>query len=189
MTGSDRRLLLILLLMMGRVCVSMGQGTDSIPTASVVAPVGGETQLRNEQQQRVHRTTVWAACLPGAGQLANQKYWKAPIVWGAMGYMVDYCAFNVKQFRYAKAQLRAETDDDPATVNDSGLTSTALTESAIFYRRNRDLAVMGILGIHLLSVLDANVDAHLMDFDISDDLKASLFCEPFSAQAGIRLCW
>lgn len=103
--------------------------------------------------------------------------------------MVDYCAFNVKQFRYAKAQLRAETDDDPATVNDSGLTSTALTESAVFYRRNRDLAVMGILGIHLLSVLDANVDAHLMDFDISDDLKASLFCEPFSAQAGIRLCW
>lgn len=187
MTQLRRSLFLLLHLSWLIVGTLRGQVTDTIPS-SIVSPASDRLE-RSEQEERVHRTTVWAACVPGAGQLANRKYWKAPIVWGAMGYMVDYCAFNVRQFRLSKSALRAETDSDPLTINTSGLTATELTESAVFYRRNRDLAVMGILGIHLLSILDANVDAHLMDFDVSNDLKASIFCEPFSGQAGIRLHW
>lgn len=174
---------------MTSVVLAQGQSNDTIPPVVSAADGNLMENLRSEKEQRVHRTTVWAACVPGAGQLANRKYWKAPIVWGAMGYMVDYCAFNVRQFQFAKEQLVAETDGDPATINSTDLTAAELTESAVFYRRNRDLAVLGMVGIHLLSILDANVDAHLMDFDVSDNLKASLFCEPFSAQAGIRLHW
>lgn len=159
------------------------QATDSLTTA-----IKG-TEERTDQELRVHRNTVWASCLPGAGQIANRKYWKAPLVWAGMAYMVDYCAFNVRQFRAAKENLRFETDSDPTTVNTTGLTAIALEESAVFYRRNRDLAILGIMGVHLLSILDANVDAHLMDFDVTNDLKATLFCEPFAAQAGIRLQW
>lgn len=189
MTRFLREVTSVLLLIWAFVLPLCGQTIDSPSATDTPEEVENPEGARSEQAQRIHRTTLWAACMPGAGQLANRKYWKAPIVWGAMGYMVDYCAFNVQQFRLAKSQLRAETDNDPLTINSTGLTAQELTESAVFYRRNRDLAVMGIMGIHLLSILDANVDAHLMDFDVSDDLKASLFCEPFSAQAGIRLRW
>lgn len=145
--------------------------------------------FKSEQAMRVHRTTMWAACLPGAGQIANGKIWKAPIVWGAMGYMTDLLVFNVREFRSSKTYLVAELDDDPLTTNPTAYNAFELEERAVFYRRNRDLAVLGLLGVHLLSILDANVDAHLMDFDVGQDLKASLFYQPFSGQAGIRLDW
>jgi hypothetical protein len=64
-----------------------------------------------------------------------------------------------------------------------------LEERAVFFRRQRDLAVLGLFGVHLLSILDANVDAHLMDFDVSENLKASLFYNPLSGTAGIALNW
>lgn len=146
-------------------------------------------KFTSEQSLRVHRTTLWAACVPGAGQIANGKIWKAPIVWGAMGYMTDLLMYNVREFRNSKTYLVAELDDDPLTDNPTSYNAFELEERAVFYRRNRDLAVLGLLGVHLLSILDANVDAHLMDFDVGRELKASLFYQPFSGQAGIRLNW
>lgn len=146
-------------------------------------------KFTSEQSLRVHRTTLWAACVPGAGQIANGKIWKAPIVWGAMGYMTDLLLYNVREFRNSKTYLVAELDDDPLTDNPTSYNAFELEERAVFYRRNRDLAVLGLLGVHLLSILDANVDAHLMDFDVGRELKASLFYQPFSGQAGIRLNW
>lgn len=141
------------------------------------------------QSLRVHRTTVWAACVPGAGQIRNRKYWKAPIVWGAVGFLGDALVYDIQEFNNSKTWLRYETDDDPLTLNPSGLSASVLEERAVFYRRQRDLAVLGLLGVHLLSILDANVDAHLMDFDVSENLKASLFYNPLSGTAGIALNW
>lgn len=141
------------------------------------------------QNLRVHRTTVWAACVPGAGQIRNRKYWKAPIVWGAVGFLGDALVYDIREFNNSKTWLRYETDDDPLTLNPSGLSANVLEERAVFYRRQRDLAVLGLLGVHLLSILDANVDAHLMDFDVSENLKATLFYNPLSGTAGIALNW
>lgn len=138
---------------------------------------------------RVHRTTVWATCVPGAGQIRNRKYWKAPIVWGAVGFLGDALVYNIREFNNSKTWLRYETDDNPLTLNPSGLSAAVLEERAVFYRRQRDLSVLGLLGVHALSILDANVDAHLMDFDVSENLKASLFYNPLSGTAGIALNW
>lgn len=129
--------------------------------------------VRAERDQRIHRTTLAAAVVPGAGQLLNGKYWKAPIVWGGVWWTVSSIQFNAREFATFRDALVWETDDDPTTVNATGFTPVELNDRALFYRRQRDVSVLALLAVHALSILDANVDAHLMEFDVSDNLKAA----------------
>ena len=142
---------------------------------------------------RVKRTTIWAACVPGMGQIMNKQVWKAPIVWGGLGHAVWSTQENVQEFRASLNDLIALTDDDPSTEpvlrDESGnfYTENALEERALFYRRNRDLSILSILLAHGLQVLDANTGALLRGLDTSDDLNAgltSVFGKP-----GLRLTW
>ena len=64
---------------------------------------------------RVKRTTVWAACLPGSGQIINRQAWKAPVVWGSMGYALWATMNNAQEMRASIDDLIAATDDDPTT--------------------------------------------------------------------------
>ena len=65
---------------------------------------------------RVKRTTVWAACVPGMGQIMNRQIWKVPIVWGGLGYAVWSTQGNVEEFRASLDDLIALTDEDPFTT-------------------------------------------------------------------------
>ena len=129
---------------------------------------------------RVKRTTIWAACVPGSGQMLNRQAWKVPLVWGSMGYAGWAVANNAKEMRASIDDLIAVTDDDPGTVavltDASGNLYTAdqLEERALFYRRNRDLSVLGFLIAHGLQVLDANTGALLQGLDTSDQLSATI---------------
>ena len=147
---------------------------------------------RAEQDRRIHRTTVAAAVLPGAGQLLNRKFWKAPIVWAGVWWTASSIQFNAAEFRTFRDALVAETDGDAGTVNATGFTAAELNDRALFYRRQRDVSFLALLAVHGLSVLDANVDAHLMDFDVSENLKAGLHVEPMPdgrAIWGVGLRW
>ena len=64
---------------------------------------------------RVKRTTIWAACLPGSGQIINRQSWKAPVVWGGMGYATWAILENAREKRASVADLVALSDDDPDT--------------------------------------------------------------------------
>ena len=127
------------------------------------------------------RAAFYSAILPGLGQAYNKRYWKVPIVIGALGvgiYAYNYNNDLYVRFRTAFKRRRAGfTDDEFYDVNGSGivpgspdLSDSALQDGQERYQRDRDLALFITLAIYALNIIDANVDAHLKQFNVDDDL-------------------
>ncbi len=131
---------------------------------------------------------LWISLVfPGAGQIYNRKYWKLPIIYGGFLGCTYALMWNQQMYMdYSQAYLDI-MDDNPNT--DSYLEmlppryditgreeqfKRIFKNKKNFYRRNRDLSVFCFAGVYLLSVIDAYVDAHLSEFDISDDLSMKL---------------
>lgn len=128
--------------------------------------------------------SVWLAMVfPGGGQIYNRKYWKLPIVYGGFVGCAYALSWNNKMYKdYSQAYLDI-MDDDPNTKSyedflplNSSIAGQEERFKEIFrkrkdtYRRQRDLSIFCFIGVYLLSVIDAYVDAELSDFDISKDL-------------------
>jgi hypothetical protein len=131
---------------------------------------------------------LWLAIvLPGGGQIYNRKYWKLPLVYGGIVGCVYALRWNNQMYRdYSQAYLDI-MDDDPNTKSyismlPFGYNVTANTErlktlfknKKNYFRRYRDLSGFCIIGVYLLSVVDAYVDAELSVFDISRDLSLKM---------------
>ncbi len=132
---------------------------------------------------------VWMSALfPGLGQLYNRRYWKLPIVVGAfmgLGYATSWNNTMLKDYTTAYSDIM---DNDPTTksymdffaptVKEESLDKTWLTNllrtRKNYYRRNRDLCIICMVGVYLLSMVDAYVDASLSHFDISPDLSVDV---------------
>ncbi len=124
--------------------------------------------------------TLMSTFVPGSGQIYNKKYWKAPVIYiglGALGYMVHKNNANYKQFKNAYITMYNDTAS-PQSYQMDGMefTLNGLEAGKNYYRRYRDLFVIFTAGLYIMNIIDANVDANLYDFDISDDL--SLRIEP-----------
>lgn len=129
---------------------------------------------------------VWMSALfPGLGQLYNRRYWKLPIVVGAymgLGYATSWNNSMLKDYTRAYRDLM---DSDPSTNSYMNLFAPTVKESDLevewlskvlksrkdYYRRNRDLCIICMVGVYLLAMVDAYVDASLSHFDISPDLS------------------
>jgi len=132
------------------------------------------------------------ALIPGAGQIYNKKYWKAPLVWGALGGVTYYYVDLTQDFNNYESVLQLIIDEPslqtrmelegfapelfdvlPAPFYQNSVNGVA--QEAMGYmealRTQREYALFGLLGVYLLNILDANIDAHLYDFDVSDDLS------------------
>lgn len=116
------------------------------------------------------KAAFYSAVLPGLGQAYNKKYWKIPLVYGAIGTsLYFYIDSNKKyhQFRDAyKRRLEGYTDDEY-----SYLDNNRLIAGQKFYQRNRDLSSLFVVGFYVLNIIDANVDAALMQFNVDDKLS------------------
>lgn len=114
-----------------------------------------------------------SAGIPGAGQVYNEKYWKVPIVYSALGGSLYLINHNHRQYKRFLKAYQADNDDDETTVSEFEGTRSAdnVAHYKDQFRRNRDLAVISFAAIYVLNILDASVDAHLSDYDISDDLS------------------
>jgi len=128
--------------------------------------------------------SVWLAMVfPGAGQIYNRKYWKLPIVYGGFVGCAYALSWNNRMYKdYSQAYLDI-MDDDPNTKSyedflplNSSIAGQEERFKEIFkkrkdtYRRQRDLSIFAFIGVYVLSIIDAYVDAELSDFDISKDL-------------------
>ena len=129
---------------------------------------------------------VWmSAIFPGLGQIYNRRYWKLPLIVGGylgLGYATTWNNSMLKDYTKAFADL---TDNDPTTKSYMDFFPSTVTEESLdktwlnnilksrknYYRRNRDLCIICMVGVYLLSMVDAYVDASLSHFDISPDLS------------------
>lgn len=121
------------------------------------------------------RAAFYSAILPGLGQAYNKKYWKIPIVYGALGTGIYFFVKNDKEynrFRDAyKRRLAGFTDDEFYGAGTSPqISDEALIRAQQVYRRNREVAMLVTIGLYALNIIDANVDAHLMQYNIDDNL-------------------
>ena len=132
---------------------------------------------------RINKATTLAMICPGAGQIFNQSYWRVPIVIGGFATTIYCIDWNNRGFqRFKKAyRLKADYDANPELFPDGSLDEFGGRYSASFlknlrnsYRRNRDLCIILTAGMYILQIIDAHVDAHLRDYDISKDLSVSL---------------
>ncbi|MEG0498603.1 MAG: DUF5683 domain-containing protein [Alistipes sp.] len=131
----------------------------------------------------VKKATTLACICPGAGQIYNKSYWKVPFVVGGFASMIYCIDWNNRGFqRFKKAySLKAAFDKDGAAFPDGSpdefhgrYSTTFLKNLKDSYRRNRDLCIIVTAGLYILQIVDAHVDAHLKDYDISDDLSMNI---------------
>lgn len=118
------------------------------------------------------RASIMSAILPGAGQAYNKKYWKIPVIYAGfagLGYLVKT---NNDEYKIFKEAYRLRLDGDESTTDEfvSVYADQDLVTLKNFYRRNRDLSIIGIGVLYILNIVDAAVDAHLFYFNVSDDL-------------------
>ena len=145
---------------------------------------------------------MYSAILPGAGQVYNKKYWKVPIVYAAIGIPAYFYFYNKNYYNQAQYALvvtiNGSTGDSLAAVNpdflplvESGNTN-AIINVRNEARKNQDYSVLFFLLFYGLNIVDATVDAHLKDFNVTSDLsfqiKPMIIPGP-SPSAGITLAF
>ena len=168
------------------------QENDSLYNAHREDSIHAKRAVNKAIYGSARKATIMSACFPGLGQIYNRKYWKAPVIYAALGGLGYWGVTNHIKYKYYSDNLRAENDDDPSTVNSSLYNSSQLITQKKYYQKYRDISIMLGALVYLVNIIDANVDAHLRTFDVSDDL--SLQINPYSnfdynnkLQAGLSL--
>jgi len=146
------------------------EGRDTVSITSVV------------RRYDPRRALLYAAILPGLGQVYNKKYWKLPLVYGGffgLGYGLKfYRDQNLEVRRHLFTNLEAGIGESqinqelPAPFNQTTTATIRTLEDRT--RRQRDFFVILIGGMYLLQMVDAHVDAHLKEFDINPTLQVRL---------------
>lgn len=159
----------LLLLLAASTCYAQKANKD---TAQAVA----DTVIVLDKKHSPLKATIMSAALPGLGQVYNGKWWKVPIIYGGFGGLVYSAVANDLKCQTYKEAYLLRVDDDPNTVDQfAGRYSDAnLRELVDFYQRNRDISLIFTGVLYALNIIDATVDAHLKDFDVSDDLSMSV---------------
>ncbi|MGM0933283.1 MAG: DUF5683 domain-containing protein [Bacteroidota bacterium] len=144
----------------------------------VDTPTAGELPVAEKEKEQDYkpydalapsRAAFYSAILPGLGQAFNGSYWKIPIAYGGLGIGVYFYINNDNEFnRYRDAykdRLAGRVDEFEGRITNDGL-----IRAQRFYRRNKEISILVIAGIYALNIIDANVEAHLQQFNVSEDL-------------------
>ena len=127
------------------------------------------------------RAAFYSAILPGLGQAYNKKYWKIPIVYAALGTGIYFFIDNTNEYnKYRdiyKRRLAGFTDDEfwGTDINQDPLSTPQISNDALIraqrsLRKNREISLLVTIGIYALNIIDANVDAHLLQYNVDENL-------------------
>ena len=192
----------------------MANALDSVRNKMAsLAPVGKYDDYDVWQEREVEfnpdpTRAVWMSALfPGLGQIYNRRYWKLPIIVGGylgLAYATSWNNSMLKDYTRAYSDIM---DNDPTsnsymnffppTTSESDLDRTWLTNllksRKNYFRRNRDLCIICMVGVYLLAMVDAYVDASLSHFDISPnlsmDVSPTLMQDGRGVKPSVGLCW
>ena len=127
------------------------------------------------------KAAFYSAVLPGLGQAYNKRFWKIPIVYGGLATGIYFYTNNNKEYnRYRdayKSRLAGLTTDEFYLDTQGNQLSTprvstdGLQRGQEFYKKNKEISLLITLGIYALNIIDANVDAHLMQYNVDENLS------------------
>ena len=139
----------------------------------------------------IPNNSIWLSlAIPGAGQIYNRKYWKLPIIYGGFVGCTYALTWNNRMYKDYSQAYQDIMSDNPNNNSYMDFMGPGITQADVqarlsyyqelfrkrkdLYRRQRDLSIFVFIGVYLLSVIDAYVDAELSNFDISKDLGMTL---------------
>ena len=158
-------------------CIAIAQddkSTQDVDTNLIVVQDSIQTKREPINVLGPSKAAFYSAILPGLGQAYNKKYWKIPIVFAAIGIPTYLFIQNDKDLdlyrdaykrRLAGFTQGSEGDLFPNVSNDG------LIRAQQQLRRNKELALLVTVGMYVLNIIDANVDAHLLQFNVDEDLS------------------
>lgn len=161
-----------------------GFGQEFVTDTIIAVKTDSIITKKTEKVHSPRKATIYSAVLPGLGQIYNRKYWKVPIVYGGFATLGYFITFNNEEYGKFRQAYSDILDTDPNTnsfvelVTDPrsldpeniGQLTERLRKAKDYWRRNRDLLVIGTAVFYAVNIIDASVDAHFFNFDISDDL-------------------
>jgi hypothetical protein len=180
-------------------CLHTAAQDSTVVKADSIIPSKKDTVIKKKWHDP-KKATIRSAILPGWGQIYNREWWKAPIVWGALGTCAGIWIYNNTWYHRTKSAFEIRVDNDTARFGEiherlfdqtTGLPLTA--QSLQFYRnqfrKNRDYSALWFIITWGLNVVDATVFGHLKNFDVSDDLSLNIKpnLNPLNKSAGFSL--
>ena len=163
--------------------VGVNKPGNTLPADTIVIDMVAEDHLPR-------KAALYSAALPGLGQIYNKKYWKVPIIYGGfsiLGYLIVHSNDQYQVFRRARiAEESGQKEQNP--LAGLGVPSyqnvNNLANNVDNTRKQRDFMIILTAGLYGLNIMDAIVDAHLIEFDVNPDLSFKL--EP---TAGTQLAY
>jgi Family of unknown function (DUF5683) len=127
------------------------------------------------------KAAFYSAILPGLGQAYNKKYWKIPLVYAALGTGIYFYIDNNNQYNRYRDAFKNRlagfdndefwgTDIDGNPLSTPNISNDGLIRAQRTLKRNKELSLLITIGIYALNIIDANVDAHLLQFNVDDNL-------------------
>lgn len=159
---------------------SVNQDSLIISSDSTFSKAVADTTLLKSYAARYdpRKALLYAAVLPGSGQIYNKKYWKLPLVYG--GFIGFAYGINFYQEGYIKYKNELYDNLEKGYINDGDIEQGDIYTTGNYrrivdiYKRQRDFMIILMAGMYLLQIIDAHVDAHLKEFDLNPKLQVSV---------------
>lgn len=167
------------------ICIEKNTAQDSlstvIDTTSTLLKIESPKEKNKKKKAAKEeypspKRAIKLAIIPGMGQIYNKKYWKLPLVYGALGGVIYSINYNTKNYKLTLQSLQSKTEVatgiEPTVIDPFPNASVnAVTAQRNIFDKNRQLSWIGVFGFYLISAGDAFVDAHLKDFSVDDNIS------------------
>lgn len=150
--------------------------TDSLESGRFKPKIGKEKIYHPDSTHSPHKAVMLSLYFPALGQAYNHKYWKMPLIYAGLGSLVWGVLFNAKYYndllRVAQLNERGTTLQSLSKEPDSrdykllqtygSYSSASVLSTKDYYRRTRDICILGFAGGYAIQLIDAYIDAKFM---------------------------